>query len=391
VTDDHPDGGLAPRGVPGPAGESAREGAASTPDRAGRGGDGDPETGRGLVSAPDAGLTPAPPRLWPGLVAWGAIALAQVGLEVAGVVDGLAIPVPLVLALVVARAMDLRPPGRRLARALRLLAIVLALAALGAGWWFRRAAPVFLTPEALAALGSGAVLLLLLAVPALRVRLVRALRLDPASSVHAVVAAAVVMTLVVSLVLHGQLEDEADEDLPFDVTDPLVSVLSDGVLALAGVGFLLSRNARSVLTRLDLGPLRLRHVLAAVGLAVVFHLAVALMEHAESVWLPDLHAREDRFGYEFVGVPPVVGAVLVSLAAGVGEEVVFRGALQPRLGIVLTSLVFAALHVQYQVPGMVMIFVVGIGLGLLKQRTSTSFTACVHVLYDVGAFLLPEV
>jgi membrane protease YdiL (CAAX protease family) len=37
--------------------------------------------------------------------------------------------------------------------------------------------------------------------------------------------------------------------------------------------------------------------------------------------------------------------VLVSVASGMGEEVLFRGALQPVLGIVLTSLLFGVLHV----------------------------------------------
>jgi membrane protease YdiL (CAAX protease family) len=78
------------------------------------------------------------------------------------------------------------------------------------------------------------------------------------------------------------------------------------------------------------------------------------------------------------------------MSAGEGEEVLFRGALQPRLGIVLTAVLFGALHVQYQVPGMVVIVVIGLGLGIVKERTSTTFTALVHVLYDIGAFLLPD-
>ncbi|HZG62561.1 MAG TPA: CPBP family intramembrane glutamic endopeptidase [Rubrobacteraceae bacterium] len=37
--------------------------------------------------------------------------------------------------------------------------------------------------------------------------------------------------------------------------------------------------------------------------------------------------------------------VLVSAASGIGEEVLFRGALQPILGLVLASLLFGAMHV----------------------------------------------
>jgi membrane protease YdiL (CAAX protease family) len=37
--------------------------------------------------------------------------------------------------------------------------------------------------------------------------------------------------------------------------------------------------------------------------------------------------------------------VLVSVFSGVGEEAFFRGALQPELGLVATSVLFGALHV----------------------------------------------
>jgi hypothetical protein len=85
-----------------------------------------------------------------------------------------------------------------------------------------------------------------------------------------------------------------------------------------------------------------------------------------------------------------VGAPLVALAAGVGEEAVFRGALQPRFGVPLTALLFAAVHVQYEIPGIVLIFLIGVALGILRERTSTTFTAVAHMLYDIAAFLLPD-
>lgn len=43
-------------------------------------------------------------------------------------------------------------------------------------------------------------------------------------------------------------------------------------------------------------------------------------------------------------LPRLPGQVLVSLCAGVGEELLFRGALQHWLGIPLTAVVFVALH-----------------------------------------------
>jgi CAAX protease family protein len=64
-----------------------------------------------------------------------------------------------------------------------------------------------------------------------------------------------------------------------------------------------------------------------------------------------------------------------------------RGALQPRLGLVLTSLLFASLHVQYSWYGMVVIFLLGMVLGTIRRRTSTTAAMAVHVLYDIVAVL----
>ncbi|MGH7312156.1 MAG: lysostaphin resistance A-like protein, partial [Candidatus Rokuibacteriota bacterium] len=227
----------------------------------------------------------------------------------------------------------------------------------------------------------------LLAPARLRAVLHRPLGLDPASPVHTVTAAAMLLTVLSAIVLFVELQEEPSASVPFHPTDSLVAVASDLALALAGVGFLLTRDVRAALARLDLRPLRLPQVGFAAVTALALNVSVAAMEWTESLVLPGVHALEDRFDYEFVGIPPVVGAALVSLAAGVGEEVLFRGALQPRLGIGLSAALFAILHVQYQIPGILMIFAVGVALGLVKQRTSTTFTIVVHVVYDLVAFL----
>jgi len=64
-----------------------------------------------------------------------------------------------------------------------------------------------------------------------------------------------------------------------------------------------------------------------------------------------------------------------------------RGALQPRLGLLLTSLVFAGLHVHYSWFGMATILLLGVLLGLIRNRTSTTVAILVHALYDIAAVL----
>lgn len=274
------------------------------------------------------------------LLGWLLFAALCLALEVMGVVDGLALPLPLMIALVVARVLD---PHRA------------AVA------------------------------------PTLRALVTRPLGLDPGSAVHVVSGLGFVAALLFTATTFVELQGGRAASLPLDVTDPVVALLGDGALALAGVGFMLTRGVRETLARLDLRPLRPRALAGAVVIAAAFHGGVWVLEHVEGTVFPDLAALEDRFDYEFVGLPPALGGVLLSIGVGIGEEMLFRGAMQPRFGILRTAALFAAFHVQYQIPGIVMVFLVGVGMGLIKRRTSTTFTAAVHVLYDIGAFLLPDV
>ncbi len=322
-----------------------------------------------------------------GPVLWLLLSALFVTLDLVGVAEGLGLVVPLIVAVVAARALQGWPWAWTHATWLAVVAATIS-AALAAVMWVFALDPFGLAPvETAAAFLLVAVLTVLLAPRRLRALLLRPLGLDPTSAVHAVAVVAMVLTALFSMVLFVDLQEETSASVPFHPSDSLVAIVSDLALALAGVGFLLTRDRRAALARLDVRPLRLPHVGWAVATALVFNVAVALMEWTESLVLPDLHALEDRFDYEFVGIPPVMGAALVSLAAGVGEEVLFRGALQPRLGIGLSAALFAILHVQYQIPGILMIFAVGVALGLVKRRTSTTFTIVVHVVYDLVAFL----
>ena len=319
-----------------------------------------------------------------------AICAAYAALDLSGLLDGLLVPVPLIFALVFARVVGI---GQRREHAIRLVVAIAAAACLPAAAlvWRFAVSVGDLSPRllvtALLALGA---MLALLVVPRVGARFLQVLGLDPASAVHRVVAVAFVLTVLDAGVLFLELADAGPVEIPFYPADPFVSLMTDLALALAGVGFGLTRGLGATLVRLGVRRLTVRQVAGAIVVAFALHGVVSLLEHLESVWLPDVHALEDRFGYDFVGLPPWIGAVLTSVAAGVGEEVLFRGALQPRLGVVLTAVLFGALHVQYQIPGMVVIVIIGVTLGVLKERTSTTFTACVHVLYDLGAFFLPD-
>jgi len=86
-----------------------------------------------------------------------------------------------------------------------------------------------------------------------------------------------------------------------------------------------------------------------------------------------------------------LAVLAVSLSAGIGEELLFRGALQPRFGLVLTSLLFAIGHAHYGLsPAMVEVFIVGLVLGLVRRRTNTTACIVIHAGYNfLDLLLLP--
>jgi membrane protease YdiL (CAAX protease family) len=75
------------------------------------------------------------------------------------------------------------------------------------------------------------------------------------------------------------------------------------------------------------------------------------------------------------------GVIIAALA----EEMLFRGAVQPRLGLWFTSLAFALGHLQYGLsPALVQILVLGLILGLVRQRANTTTCIVIHGLYNLA-------
>jgi membrane protease YdiL (CAAX protease family) len=77
----------------------------------------------------------------------------------------------------------------------------------------------------------------------------------------------------------------------------------------------------------------------------------------------------------------------VSLGAGTAEEILFRGALQPRFGLILTSLAFGVVHMQYGLAfALLSIGVVGLVLGIYRRRINTTSSILIHSLYNLALF-----
>jgi len=85
--------------------------------------------------------------------------------------------------------------------------------------------------------------------------------------------------------------------------------------------------------------------------------------------------------------------VFLSFCAGFGEEILFRGMLQPWLGVFFTAFLFIALHGYISVKSSahlvfgLALWSMGIGLGLLGAYSGLISAAIAHMIYDIYAFL----
>ncbi len=229
--------------------------------------------------------------------------------------------------------------------------------------------------------------------PAVRAWLARRLPIDAGSLVHMTALAFAVYQLGLSLgqmALIGDLENLIDPELSLSIWDVLLSGIPLLLFALAGVGLWIRRGGRSTWDRLGLRWPTWRQLLAAAGitfLLLAFDFAVNWSWQEVAPTSYDLLQRvsENIFG----GLATTAGALALGLSAGISEELLFRGAVQPRLGLLLTTILFALGHLQYGLTVATLeVFVIGLVLGLVRKRSHTTVCILIHAAYNgVGTLL----
>ena len=144
---------------------------------------------------------------------------------------------------------------------------------------------------------------------------------------------------------------------------------------------------------------RTPNVWREIGLGVVLGIAAwmavlaALMGIAGVLWAlggEDAVPQQPPAVVPFIAALPVLVRVLISLSAGVVEETFFRGFLQPRIGIALSTAFFALAHLSYGQPFML----IGITLLsliyalLVKWRQNIWPAVAAHVFFDAIQLLV---
>lgn len=166
--------------------------------------------------------------------------------------------------------------------------------------------------------------------------------------------------------------------------------LAEVLLAGVVVGFPWRRDVRATARRLGLEWPDWRAIGGAILFTFVMFAVSAFGGWMANAIQPEVVARiQERMvplATEF-GSP--LRALFLGVLAGIGEEILFRGAIQPRYGLLPTAVLFTLVHVQYELS-IVTLFVFALGLVLGIERRLLGTTSCVitHALYDALAVLL---
>jgi membrane protease YdiL (CAAX protease family) len=250
--------------------------------------------------------------------------------------------------------------------------------------WLGMSAAAFLT----------ALLAFLPLVPQIRRWLARWLPINPDSLVHMTALAFAIYQIGLSLgqmALIGDLELLANSEDVLTIWDVILSGIPFVIFALAGVGLLIRRRGRGTWQRLGLRRPTWKQLLAAVGIAGLllgFDFLVSWVWQGIDPAGYDLleKVNENLFG----DLATVGGAIALGLSAGISEELLFRGAVQPRLGLLLTTVLFTIGHLQYGLTlATLQVFIIGLVFGLMRKRTGGVIVCIVsHATYNMVGTLL---
>ena len=251
---------------------------------------------------------------------------------------------------------------------------------------------------ALVLLLTGAAAAALVAEP-VRAAVARVLPVDPRSAVHG--TALVLTTVLVGSQLANQLSvdvlsQQASTGTALGPVDLVAQELPFLLAAALGVGLFIRRGPRATLNRLGFVRPTPWQIVLALGAAFVFFGFGSAMDNLGHALSPDTAQKVDAANQRLFGqLGNPVGIATIALSAGICEEALFRGAMQPRLGILWTALVFTTVHTQYGLSlDAVAVLILAIGLGLLRRFTNTTASTTCHVVYntlvgvEVGAALL---
>jgi uncharacterized protein len=213
---------------------------------------------------------------------------------------------------------------------------------------------------------------------------------NPVHTLALVLAVILFGTQASSLVLTDVLGALGSQQ-PQSLADVFFDELPLLIVAVAGVGIFIRRPIAESAQRLGVVRPAWWQIIVAIAAAGVFFAIVVGFDTANHYLLPETARRVDTVNTHLFGELAAtgwLGIVALALLPGICEDLLFRGALQPRIGLVPTALLFTAIHSQYGLSlDLAGILVVALCLGLLRKWTNTTTSMTAHVTYNLLAGL----
>jgi CAAX protease family protein len=220
-----------------------------------------------------------------------------------------------------------------------------------------------------------------------RARLTRVLPIDPHNPVHALalVLAVILLGSQIALVTFSDVLAADRSQPPLTVLDLFAQEVPFLIIAVTGVGLFVRRNGPETTVRL--GVVRpawwqITLALTAAGVFFAFGQSVDWLSHSLTPQIA--HNVDITTQHVFGGLGNPIGIAALALLPAICEEILFRGAIQPRLGLVVTALLFTSIHTQYSVSfDTFAVFVLAMGLGVIRKYTNTTTSSICHAAYNL--------
>jgi membrane protease YdiL (CAAX protease family) len=182
------------------------------------------------------------------------------------------------------------------------------------------------------------------------------------------------------------MAEEPPELIPsVGIAELLVQAAAFVAIAYIAVGFPYWRDLRAATERLGIVAPDARTIGVAIAATFASFVVAAIAGLASQQFEPGLSESLDEIVDPLTAqVQNPIGAIVLGASAGLGEEAIFRGALQPRFGIIIPSLLFMMLHgPQYGFNlALLGLFGVSIILGLVRKHVNTTAAMITHALFN---------
>lgn len=212
-----------------------------------------------------------------------------------------------------------------------------------------------------------------------------------------------VVNTIGGFVITGGLAGVAEEMAQISTFDLLANFLIYIFMSVLGVGIFIRRNIPRTLKRLGF-RLPEKGEFGAWLLNGIKHLAIGVVVGFGMFWVqvglafiwqmfvsPETLAEQTAASqamFDALGSSLWLG-FLVAFTAGVGEELLFRGALQPIFGNLIVSIFFVMMHSQYILtPASLIILLVSLVFGFLRTYYTTPSAMVAHFVYNFTPFVI---